>query len=102
MRGADIFGFLFQSLHLVPRFRKKERGGVHRTRERSEFRFVSRPTAERRLPGWRRCYMSIGTIILIILIIALLGGFSGIGGGPFYRSSDFGGRRRRPHGCVAA
>jgi hypothetical protein len=28
--------------------------------------------------------MSIGTIILIILIIALLGGFSGIGGGPFY------------------
>ena len=28
--------------------------------------------------------MSIGTIILIILIIALLGGFSGVGGGPFY------------------
>ena len=28
--------------------------------------------------------MSLGTIILIILIIALLGGFSGIGGGPFY------------------
>jgi hypothetical protein len=28
--------------------------------------------------------MSIGTIILIILVIALLGGFSGIGGGPFY------------------
>jgi hypothetical protein len=27
--------------------------------------------------------MSIGTIILIILVIALLGGFSGIGGGPF-------------------
>ena len=26
--------------------------------------------------------MSIGTIILIILVIALLGGFSGIGGGP--------------------
>ena len=25
--------------------------------------------------------MSIGTIILIILIIALLGGFSGVGGG---------------------
>jgi hypothetical protein len=25
--------------------------------------------------------MSIGTILLIILIIALLGGFSGIGGG---------------------
>ena len=28
--------------------------------------------------------MSVGTIILIILVIALLGGFSGIGGGPFY------------------
>ena len=28
--------------------------------------------------------MSIGTIILIILIIALLGGFSGVGGRPFY------------------
>jgi hypothetical protein len=28
--------------------------------------------------------MSIGTILLIILVIALLGGFSGIGGGPFY------------------
>jgi hypothetical protein len=28
--------------------------------------------------------MSLGTIILIILVIALLGGFSGIGGGPFY------------------
>ena len=27
--------------------------------------------------------MSLGTIILIILVIALLGGFSGIGGGPF-------------------
>jgi hypothetical protein len=28
--------------------------------------------------------MSLGTILLVILIIALLGGFSGIGGGPFY------------------
>jgi hypothetical protein len=28
--------------------------------------------------------MSIGTIILIILVIAPLGGFSGWGGGPFY------------------
>ena len=27
--------------------------------------------------------MSIWTIVLIILVIALLGGFSGIGGGPF-------------------
>jgi hypothetical protein len=36
-------------------------------------------------------YMSIGTIILIILVIALLGGFSGIGGGPFYGTGYYGG-----------
>ena len=35
--------------------------------------------------------MSIGTIILIILIIALLGGFSRIGGGPFYGTGYYGG-----------
>jgi poly(3-hydroxybutyrate) depolymerase len=35
--------------------------------------------------------MSIGTIILIILIIALLGGFSGVGGGPFYGTGYSGG-----------
>ena len=35
--------------------------------------------------------MSIGTIILIILIIALLGGFSGVGGGPFYGTGYYGG-----------
>ena len=35
--------------------------------------------------------MSLGTIILIILIIALLGGFSGIGGGPFYGTGYYGG-----------
>jgi hypothetical protein len=35
--------------------------------------------------------MSIGTIILIILVIALLGGFSGIGGGPFYGMGYYGG-----------
>ena len=29
--------------------------------------------------------MSLGTILLVILIIALLGGFSGYGGGPFVR-----------------
>jgi hypothetical protein len=28
--------------------------------------------------------MSLGTIVLIILVILLLGGFSGVGGGPFY------------------
>ena len=35
--------------------------------------------------------MSIGTIILIILVIALLGGFSGIGGGPIYCTGSYGG-----------
>jgi len=35
--------------------------------------------------------MSIGTILLIVLIIALLGGFSGIGGGPFYGTGYYGG-----------
>ena len=35
--------------------------------------------------------MSIATIIVIILVIALLGGFSGIGGGPFYGTGYYGG-----------
>ncbi len=35
--------------------------------------------------------MSIATIILIILVSALLGGFSGIGGGPFYGTGYYGG-----------
>jgi hypothetical protein len=35
--------------------------------------------------------MSLGTILLILLIIALLGGFSGIGGGPFYGTGYYGG-----------
>ena len=39
----------------------------------------------------RRYVMSLGTILLIILIIALLGGFSGFGGGPFYGTGYYGG-----------
>src|ERR1044072_3761414 len=35
--------------------------------------------------------MSVGAIILIIFIIAPLGGFSGIGGGPFYGTGYYGG-----------
>jgi hypothetical protein len=35
--------------------------------------------------------MSIWAIVLIILVIALLGGFSGIGGGPFYGTGYYGG-----------
>jgi Protein of unknown function (DUF3309) len=40
--------------------------------------------------GWR-LNMSLGTILLIILVIALLGGFSGLGGGPFYGTGYYGG-----------
>ena len=35
--------------------------------------------------------MTLGTILLIILIIALLGGFSGVGGRPFYGTGYYGG-----------
>jgi hypothetical protein len=35
--------------------------------------------------------MSIGTIVPIIVVIALPGGFSGIGGGPFYGTGYYGG-----------
>jgi Protein of unknown function (DUF3309) len=35
--------------------------------------------------------MSLGTILLIILIVILAGGFSGLGGGPFYGTGHLGG-----------
>jgi len=35
--------------------------------------------------------VSIWTIILIILVIALFGGFAGIGGSPFYGTGYYGG-----------
>ena len=35
--------------------------------------------------------MSLGTILPIILVIALLGGFSGLGGGSFYGTGYYGG-----------
>src|SRR3981081_2752525 len=44
----------------------------------------------RRHTDWR-LIMSLGTIVLIILVIALLGGFSGLGGGPFYGTGYYGG-----------
>jgi hypothetical protein len=52
-----------------------------------------RPKAEQMVPaaGLEETCMSLGTIILIILVIALLGGFSGIGGGPFYGTGYYGG-----------
>ena len=34
--------------------------------------------------------MSLGTILLIILVIALLGGFSGLGRRPFYGTGYYG------------
>jgi hypothetical protein len=33
--------------------------------------------------------MSIGTILLIILVIVLLGGFTGVGGGRFYGGGPY-------------
>ncbi|RUZ79652.1 DUF3309 family protein [Mesorhizobium sp. M7A.F.Ca.US.006.01.1.1] len=35
--------------------------------------------------------MSLGTILIIILVIALLGGFSGLGVGPFHGTGYYGG-----------
>ena len=35
--------------------------------------------------------MSVGTILIVLLVIALLGGFSGLGGGPFYGTGYYGG-----------
>jgi Protein of unknown function (DUF3309) len=42
--------------------------------------------------SWRKeCHVARNTILLIILVIALLGGFSGFGGGPFYGTGYYGG-----------
>jgi hypothetical protein len=35
--------------------------------------------------------MSLGLILIIVLILALLGGFTGWGGGPFYGTGYYGG-----------
>ena len=35
--------------------------------------------------------MTIGTILLVVLIIALVGGFTGFGGGRFYGTGHYGG-----------
>jgi len=44
--------------------------------------------------------MSIGTILVIILILILLGGFSGLGGGPFYEPRQLAGPYEVAHGDV--
>ena len=43
------------------------------------------------IPSIGRNVMSLGTILLIVIVIALLGGFSGLGGGPFYGTGYYGG-----------
>lgn len=35
--------------------------------------------------------MSLGAILLVVLIVILMGGFSGLGGGPFYGTGYIGG-----------
>jgi hypothetical protein len=50
-----------------------------------------RPAGELSLVILLEGNMSVGTIILIILVIVLLGGFSGLGGGPFYGTGYYGG-----------
>jgi hypothetical protein len=35
--------------------------------------------------------MSLGTILVIVLVIALLGGFTNMGGGNFYGTGAYGG-----------
>jgi hypothetical protein len=78
--------------HVIP-YRSKKRAARVAKAEPYGFRFVF-SAAERPVPtaGLEETHdMSIGTIILIILVIALLGGFSGIGGGPFYGTGYYGG-----------
>src|ERR1700686_2504032 len=101
-RGADIFGSSSNVTACNSTLSGKKRAANNRRgnpRELSVFPFVfpangSATGADCR--AGRRCYMSLGTIILIILVIALLGGFSGIGGGPFYGTGYYGGGGLRP------
>jgi hypothetical protein len=69
-------------------------GGLHALPVLQECRSCDRsPSAEKlaRRHDLGRNTMSLGTILLIVLIIILLGGFSGIGGGPFYGTGYYGG-----------
>ena len=52
-----------------------------------------RPMAGQRvpLPGWRNATCLRNDYFDHFLVIALLGGFSGIGGGPFYGTGYYGG-----------
>lgn len=53
--------------------------------------YVGFPDSAMDLVIWKGNTMSVGTIVLIILVILLLGGFSGYGGGPFYGTGYYGG-----------
>jgi hypothetical protein len=72
---------------------KKGTETIIQNSEPSKFQFVLARKAEQCVPAAtaQERTMSIGTIILIILVIALLGGFSGVGGGPFYGTGYYGG-----------
>jgi hypothetical protein len=67
-------------------------GGTVRRLERSRLRNIASDDVQ---PARKRIQereaMSLGTILIIILVIALLGGFSGLGGGPFYGTGYYGG-----------
>jgi hypothetical protein len=91
MRGAVIAWVPFLSVHVVPPFQEKTPEGSRQNT--GTFRVPVCFPGEGRATaiGLEERYMSLGTIILIILIIALLGGFSGIGGGPFYGTGYYGG-----------
>src|SRR5258705_7248524 len=93
-RGAGMIESFLTQPHVVPHFPEGATISAEGTRRNfpgSRLFFQSKAAQQWQLPGWRRCQMSIGLIILIILIIALLGGFSGIGGGPFYGTGYYGG-----------
>ena len=64
---------------------------IHELEQRRHDSEAGEGTEQDATAGLEEMHMSIGTIILIILVIALLGGFSGIGGGPFYGTGYYGG-----------
>jgi hypothetical protein len=84
--------YLLQACKAASSGKKRATKSIVQKLELSKFRLVLVRKAEQ----CAGCHgeettMSIGTIILIILVIALLGGFSGIGGGPFYGTGYYGG-----------
>jgi hypothetical protein len=95
IRGAGILVSLDHISACSHQSSPKKNSEAHRGRwNLSSCHLFSGPKAEQQVPtAWAGgdCSVSIGTIILIILVIALLGGFSGIGGGPFYGTGYYGG-----------